>query len=209
MSKEEFSRQVKFHANKTIFHEYKGQGGKQPDQLLDESTAVRHLDLSVNDLLAVKEKNLQSKIFEVKGNKIRRGSEIDAFENHSQNSKQILDQESKYGYVQIKKRNLQLDGSTKVMLQVIDISSAIMYDQAQAKTEVLQLINATVSHEMRNPLNSIMNQIFKFMLIITALAAIIQSVIALEDQIDVLPAEQIVKMLRDLKLSAKLKEQLQ
>jgi len=43
------------------------------------------------------------------------------------------------------------------MIQIIDISKSILYDQAQAKTELLTLVNVTVSHEMRNPLNSIMN----------------------------------------------------
>jgi hypothetical protein len=42
-----------------------------------------------------------------------------------------------------------------VMLQIIDISDSILYDQTKAKNEFLSLINATVSHEMRNPLNSI------------------------------------------------------
>jgi signal transduction histidine kinase len=42
-----------------------------------------------------------------------------------------------------------------VMLQIIDISDSFLYDQSKAKNEFLSLINATVSHEMRNPLNSI------------------------------------------------------
>lgn len=34
-----------------------------------------------------------------------------------------------------------------------------MYDIAQGEKKLLQLINATVSHEMRNPINSIQNQV--------------------------------------------------
>lgn len=41
------------------------------------------------------------------------------------------------------------------MIQVIDISSQIMYNVANADKKLLTLINATVSHEMRNPTNSI------------------------------------------------------
>ena len=41
------------------------------------------------------------------------------------------------------------------MLTINDISSSFLYDQSKAKNEFLSIINATVSHEMRNPLNSI------------------------------------------------------
>ena len=41
------------------------------------------------------------------------------------------------------------------MLLVIDISDSILYDNTKAQNEFLSIINATVSHEMRNPLNSI------------------------------------------------------
>ena len=41
------------------------------------------------------------------------------------------------------------------MLQVIDISDSILYDNTKAQNEFLSIINATVSHEMRNHLNSI------------------------------------------------------
>ena len=41
------------------------------------------------------------------------------------------------------------------MLQFIDISKSILYDMEKAHNAVLAMINACVSHEMRNPLNSI------------------------------------------------------
>jgi signal transduction histidine kinase len=44
------------------------------------------------------------------------------------------------------------------MIQIIDVSKDIIYDKEKAHTELLNLINATVSHEMRNPLNSIHSQ---------------------------------------------------
>ena len=44
------------------------------------------------------------------------------------------------------------------MLQFIDFSKSILYDIEKAQNVVLQLINACVSHEMRNPLNSIIAQ---------------------------------------------------
>lgn len=41
------------------------------------------------------------------------------------------------------------------MLQFIDISNQIMYEQVHAENEFLAITNATVSHELRNPLQSI------------------------------------------------------
>ena len=44
------------------------------------------------------------------------------------------------------------------MLCFSDISQKILYDTTKAEGELLSLINSTISHEMRNPLNSIINQ---------------------------------------------------
>jgi len=44
------------------------------------------------------------------------------------------------------------------MICFIDISQKILYDSSRAEGELLSLINSTISHEMRNPLNSIINQ---------------------------------------------------
>ena len=41
------------------------------------------------------------------------------------------------------------------MIQILDISDSIMYQQEKNQTEQLSLLNATISHELRNPLNSI------------------------------------------------------
>ena len=60
-----------------------------------------------------------------------------------------------YKYVQIKRNIYQSGRREHIMLQIIDVSSDIMYDVAQGEKKLLSLINATVSHEMRNPVNSI------------------------------------------------------
>ena len=44
------------------------------------------------------------------------------------------------------------------MICFMDISQKILYDTSKAESELLSLINSTISHEMRNPLNSILNQ---------------------------------------------------
>ena len=41
------------------------------------------------------------------------------------------------------------------MLQFINISSIILYDMEKSQNQLLGMVNACVSHEMRNPLNSI------------------------------------------------------
>jgi signal transduction histidine kinase len=56
-------------------------------------------------------------------------------------------------YVQVK-RQAYTEKNIQV-LQMIDISAQIMYDIADGEKNLLALINATVSHEMRNPTNSI------------------------------------------------------
>ena len=61
-------------------------------------------------------------------------------------------------YMQIKVTKFFFQNKIKEMFQINDISAAIMYDQQQAKSTLLALINACVSHELRNPLNSIMAQ---------------------------------------------------
>ena len=44
------------------------------------------------------------------------------------------------------------------MFQIIDVSSRILYDKQKAENKLVGVINASLSHEMRNPLNSIIAQ---------------------------------------------------
>jgi len=41
------------------------------------------------------------------------------------------------------------------MIQMIDVSAEVLYDFANAEKKLNIMINAFVSHEIRNPLNSI------------------------------------------------------
>ena len=61
-------------------------------------------------------------------------------------------------YVQIKLTKMMYRQDWQSIVQIIDISGSIMYDQEQAQSSFLALINATVSHELQNPLNSILAQ---------------------------------------------------
>ena len=42
---------------------------------------------------------------------------------------------------------------------MIDISDKMLYNEAKAEKKFLTLMNATVSHELRNPLNSLVSGI--------------------------------------------------
>ena len=44
------------------------------------------------------------------------------------------------------------------VILILDMSGQILYDIARGEKKMLALIIATVSHEMRNPLNSIINE---------------------------------------------------
>lgn len=41
------------------------------------------------------------------------------------------------------------------MLKIIDVSMDILYERTCIEKKLLTVMNATVSHEMRNPINSI------------------------------------------------------
>ena len=64
----------------------------------------------------------------------------------------------KWMYVQIKllkiqdKRNPE---NFKLMVQIRDVSDRLLKQEMTAQKNVLTLINASVSHELRNPLSSI------------------------------------------------------
>ena len=64
---------------------------------------------------------------------------------------------SVFQYVTIKVKALNMTG--KVMIQIIDSSDKMMYSEVSAEKSFLALINAAVSHELRNPLSSLIGQI--------------------------------------------------
>ena len=47
----------------------------------------------------------------------------------------------------------------KILFQIIDVSNKMLYNEFKAEKSFLTLINAAVSHELRNPLNSLTGQI--------------------------------------------------
>jgi signal transduction histidine kinase len=57
----------------------------------------------------------------------------------------------------------------------VDVTDSINYDASKEKAFLLQTINASVSHELRNPLNSIIAQLLCSKLIITNARAFINN----------------------------------
>jgi hypothetical protein len=46
------------------------------------------------------------------------------------------------------------------MVQIIDISAKVLIEKVIDENKILNLMNSAVSHDMRNPINSIECQIF-------------------------------------------------
>ena len=66
----------------------------------------------------------------------------------------------KFEFFKIKKSMVKVFAgqSQKTIISFTDVSQRILYEASKAEGELLSLINSTISHEMRNPLNSIINQ---------------------------------------------------
>ena len=61
-------------------------------------------------------------------------------------------------FVQLKLRTYDKSGKKMKLMQIIDVTDYIMYTEIKAKNQFTTLINACVSHELRNPLNSIISK---------------------------------------------------
>ena len=76
--------------------------------------------------------------------------------------RQDKDEETAFKYVQIKVHRVKpasRNSKNKFIIQLIDVSARLLYTEIKAQKEFLTLINATVSHELRNPLASLNSQI--------------------------------------------------
>jgi signal transduction histidine kinase len=65
-----------------------------------------------------------------------------------------------FKYVQIKIKTIIHKGRDDVkLIQLVDISDKILYTEVKAEHTFLEMINAAVSHELRNPLNALIGQV--------------------------------------------------
>lgn len=58
-------------------------------------------------------------------------------------------------YVQLKSKEFYIKGKKMKMVQILDVTPHMLYSEYKARIEFTSMINACVSHELRNPLNSI------------------------------------------------------
>ena len=58
-------------------------------------------------------------------------------------------------FFNIKVNELGGKNENEIMVTLIDTSQEVLRQKEQAHNELMVMINATVSHELRNPLNSI------------------------------------------------------
>ena len=63
--------------------------------------------------------------------------------------------EEPYQYVQLKINSFELNQKLNMLIQIIDQTNLILFANLQEDNKFLGLVNATVSHELRNPLNAI------------------------------------------------------
>ena len=118
-----------------------------PNNQAHENSFVHY---SLNDIFEMNSQDILQKRFKFQKREELISSSSGAT---SQSSTSLTGFEEKY--VLIQKIELTIGYDKKEVLKISDISKSILYDQAIGEKEILTLINATVSHEMRNPCNSI------------------------------------------------------
>ena len=71
---------------------------------------------------------------------------------------ELVTGEEEKKYVRIETASLFHNDQQRLMLKVTDVSDSVKYDESKEQNEMLSILNATISHELRNPLNSIVGQ---------------------------------------------------
>ena len=107
------------------------------------------MDMYVTDIA-----NFQNKVFKM----VDLQNDLKYSLNNAENIFNNTNLNIKFKYVQIKRKKLEGKNYSHDLLQIIDISAQIMYNVVNGEKKLMALINATVSHEMRNPINSIKSQ---------------------------------------------------
>ena len=78
-------------------------------------------------------------------------------------------------FFQFKHTQTTMSSKEFSVLQIYDISTAIRFQKLSGEKVTLQNVNATVSHEMRNPLNSIMAQNMKMQDLVKMMKNVLES----------------------------------
>ena len=76
----------------------------------------------------------------------------------------------------IQKDTMTSSTKSKVLVQIVDMSDKILYNETKAEQSFLTIIKAAFSHELRNPLNSLTGQVTSFQSLFGSFRNIIQIV---------------------------------
>lgn len=113
----------------------------------ENKTSFDQEKLSINDIAALDPNLINGKVFELNLNKLEQDQKGAEFT---------------YAHIKvnkIKKSTDSEDSLPRIMIQIIDIKDKMLYNEVKAEKKYLTLMNATVSHELRNPLNSLVSGI--------------------------------------------------
>ena len=102
--------------------------------MFEEYKSSEKVVLSINDVIKVPKVELQTKVFVF-----------------AQNYNSLFENK----YFKVKVNILDGESENEIMVTLIDTTQEVLRQNEQAHNELMIMINATVSHELRNPLNSI------------------------------------------------------
>ena len=109
---------------------------------------------SLNELMTKSQEFLEDKIFELTRKEIDKEGN-GKFQYVLVKVKHIKETESESPF--LKKNRHAAQKGPKTLVQIIDMSDKILYNELNAQKSFLTLINATLSHELRNPLSSLLD----------------------------------------------------
>ena len=64
-------------------------------------------------------------------------------------------QNQQFKYVRVQRQLINDGDVSRVILKLIDTSSKVLFDREKTEKVIMSMVNATISHELRNPINSI------------------------------------------------------
>ena len=166
---------------------------KQKQNQMNKDTKIQEKEYySLNDLLELQPSEIDGKSFKL-------GIAQDVSDTQTKLSAKYCDV-----YVQLKVKEYTRNKEDRKMVQFIDVTQTIMYEQVHNENQFLAITNATVSHELRNPLQSISCQNLKIDLCLKELLSIIKQESAKDKQFAKGTARKLKQIVKIMKVSNKI-----
>lgn len=127
--------------------------------LLEKMSSFLHRTLSLPEDATLSEL-LQKKVFSLSKGRKTKWSLLDFFQNPSESFK---DKRFSVGehFFEISRQVLEANSKAFTLLRIVDVTVEVKLALETGKQTILQMINAMVSHEMRNPINAVISQTLK------------------------------------------------